>query len=502
MTLVEVSDLTVRFGDVLAVDGISFRLEAGECLALVGESGSGKSVTARTLLGLAGVGAEVRAGALLLEGQELTALSETEWRALRGAKVGLVAQDAMVSLNPLRTIGAEVAEPLRAHSLLARTARPARVIDLLRGVGIPDPELRRRQYSHQLSGGLRQRALIASALAGGPRLLAADEATTALDVTVQAQVLKLLGELRAQGNGLLLISHDLAVVAQVADRVAVMRNGRIVEQGETEAVLRRPQHPYTRALLAAVPANRPRAEVTLESKPTPGSGPDLKGGGPAKPEPLGAGDLPVLEVHDVIKRFNIRGREPFTAVGGVSLRLAAGESLGVVGESGSGKTTLARMILGLEEPDAGTITLRGEPWSGTRERHRRPRRRALQAVQQDPLGSFDPRFTVGQIIGEAVGRFEPGGRGASRERIAELLGLVELSTELLNRHPLELSGGQRQRVAIARALAPRPEVLVCDEPVSALDVSIQAQILDLLARLRSELRRSSTFWRDCGANSA
>ena len=527
--LLTVDGLDVAFGAQRVVRDVSFTLDAGECLAVVGESGSGKSVTARTLVGLAGHRARVGARSLAFDGQDLTAQREPGWRALRGRRIGLVLQDALVSLDPLRTVGAEVAEPLRTHGTLSRSGIRPRVLELLDDVGIPDPARRAEQYPHQLSGGLRQRALIASAIAAGPQLLIADEPTTALDVTVQAQVLDLLDTLRQRGTALLLISHDLSVVGRLADRVAVMYGGRIVETGPTARVLDRPRHPYTRALLDAVPATHskgtrlsaptegfPAADADgcpyaarcaaadtrcLTSLPAPdelGSlcwNPDAAVHPPAAPIRLRAAatpsddrsPAPVLEAERISKRYRSPDGTSYDAVSEVSFRLHAGETLGLVGESGSGKTTAARIVLGLLEPDSGSVRFGGQPWSGVPERRRRASRSRIQAVQQDPLGSFDPRFTVERVIGEAVARTGVGRGRQRRERVTELLDQVGLSATLLGRRPLELSGGQRQRVAIARALAPVPDVIVCDEPVSALDVSVQAQILDLLADLQRDL---------------
>ncbi|WP_439677335.1 dipeptide ABC transporter ATP-binding protein [Embleya sp. MST-111070] len=488
--LLVVDGLDVAFpGREPVVRDVSFTLDRGECLAVVGESGSGKSVTARTLVGLTGGGARVTARRLSFDGTDLTALSEKRWRALRGQRIGLVLQDALVSLDPLRTVGAEVAEALRTHAVLPRGQVGARVLELLTDVGIPDPARRARQYPHQLSGGLRQRALIASALAAGPELLLADEPTTALDVTVQAQVLTLLGRLRDEGTSVLMISHDLAAVARLADRVAVMYAGRVVEHGPTEQVLAEPEHSYTRALLAAVPTGR--AKGTRLSAPV---GPTRPATPPAPP----VGDV-LLDVTGIGKSFRGPDGTRHHAVRDVSFAVRAGETLGVVGESGSGKTTAARIVLGWERPDTGAVRFRDAPWSTLPESARRASRGRIQAVQQDPLGSFDPRYSVARILGEAVaaaglpgGRLRPT-RAAHRARVAELLDLVGLSTDLLARRPRDMSGGQRQRVAIARALAPSPELIVCDEPVSALDVSIQAQILDLLADLRAELGLALLF---------
>ncbi|MFE5331439.1 dipeptide ABC transporter ATP-binding protein [Embleya sp. NPDC056575] len=488
--LLVVDGLDVAFpGREPVVRDVSFTLDRGECLAVVGESGSGKSVTARTLVGLTGGGARVTARRLAFDGTDLTALSEKRWRALRGRRIGLVLQDALVSLDPLRTVGAEVAEALRTHAVVPRGQFGARVLELLTDVGIPDPARRARQYPHQLSGGLRQRALIASALAAGPELLLADEPTTALDVTVQAQVLTLLGRLRDEGTSVLMISHDLAAVARLADRVAVMYAGRVVEHGPTEQVLAEPEHSYTRALLAAVPTGR--AKGTRLSAPV---GPTRAATPPAPP----VGDV-LLDVSGIGKSFRGPDGTRHHALRDVSFVVRAGETLGVVGESGSGKTTAARIVLGWERPDTGAVRFRDAPWSTLPESARRSSRGRIQAVQQDPLGSFDPRYSVARILGEAVAAAgAPGGRprptrAAHRARVVELLDLVGLSADLLARRPREMSGGQRQRVAIARALAPSPELIVCDEPVSALDVSIQAQILDLLADLRAELGLAMLF---------
>jgi peptide/nickel transport system ATP-binding protein len=477
-TLLRVDDLTVGFGADEVVHGISLTLAAGECLAIVGESGSGKSVTARTLVGLTGAGSRVSARRLELGGQDLLRLREGQWRRLRGDVAGFVLQDALVSLDPLRRVGREIAEPLRVHGRGGRATRREKVIDLLREVGVPEPELRARQLPHELSGGLRQRALIASAIALDPALLIADEPTTALDVTVQAQILALLEAIKRRGRGLIVISHDLAVVAALADRVAVMNGGVIVEEGPAADVLRRPSHPYTRTLLDAVPSvhakgtRLSRAPVTLH---------------PARVPTEHRRSEPVIEANGLVKRYRGPDGVDRTVVDGVSLEVRPGETLGVVGESGSGKTTTARMILGLVEPDAGEVMLSGEPWSAVPEAQRRPRRRRIAVVYQDPLSSFDPRSDVARIIDDAIGKDAVTGRAARAERARELLAQVGLGLEHLRRRPLQLSGGQRQRVAIARALATEPDLIVCDEPVSALDVSIQAQVLDLLSDLQAQL---------------
>jgi peptide/nickel transport system ATP-binding protein len=490
--VLRVENLNVGFGAVPAVRGVSLSIDRGQCLALVGESGSGKSVTARSLIGLAGETAAVSAERMELGGGSLTQLGRRGWRQVRGSKIGFVLQDALVSLDPLRTIGREIEDSLRLRTRLTRAERSKRVLSLLADVGMDDPQLRAGQRSGELSGGLRQRALIASAIALDPALLIADEPTTALDATVQAQILDLLASLRERGTAMLLISHDLAVVGSVADQVAVMTEGRIVEQGPVAQVLGSPQHDYTKKLLRAVPSGHPRgARLSGPSDQTGPHMPRLKLADRGVP-PLREG-APVLQATGLAKRFRTPDKTTFTAVDNVSFELAAGETLGLVGESGSGKTTIARIALGLTAPDAGEVRLFGEPWSALAEKDRRSRRPLIGTVYQDPLSSFDPRLTVGQTLADAAtgGRtLNPRGSGS---QVNELLEMVGLPADFARRGPGTLSGGQRQRVAIARALAPRPRILICDEPASALDVSIQAQILDLLDDLQRELGLSYLF---------
>ncbi|WP_374216009.1 dipeptide ABC transporter ATP-binding protein [Frankia sp. AiPs1] len=495
--VLEVAGLDVRFGSgpgaVHAVRDVSLTLAAGRCVALVGESGSGKSTLGRALLGLAGPTAAVTARRLHIHGSDALAFGPRDWRAVRGRRIGLVSQDALVALDPLRPIGREIAEPMVAHGLVARRDTGPAVHALLERVGIPEPEQRARSYTHQLSGGLRQRALIASALAAQPDVLITDEPTTALDASVQARILALLGQLKADGTGLLLISHDLAVVEALADEVAVMRDGSVVEAGPVADVLAHPRHPYTVALLEAVPGRRRRVpepgDATADGATADGATTDsatADSGGEA------AGDAPLLVVTDAVKRFHVARGARRTAVDNVSFTLHAGETLGLVGESGSGKSTLAGLVLGLIAPDGGQVRLGGQPWSERPERERRAERHTLQLVPQDPLSAFDPRWTVQRILGEALAAIDV----PRRDRRAHALTLLEqvgLSTIHLDRRPLALSGGQRQRVAIARALATRPRLLVCDEPVSALDVSTQAQILALLRELAGSLGLAVLF---------
>jgi peptide/nickel transport system ATP-binding protein len=487
--LLHVEDLRVAFptaqGRVDAVRGVSFSIAAGEIVALVGESGSGKSVTARSLVGLAGPKAQVHASAITLVGHDgrvidLLRLSPRAWRAVRGREIGFVLQDALVSLDPLRTVGREIAEPILTHALVPRAGIAAEVNVLLSRAGIPDPEVRAAQYPHELSGGLRQRALIASALAAGPRFLIADEPTTALDVTVQQQILSVFADLSRAGHGVLLISHDLAVAAQIADRIAVMQHGRIVETGPVVNVLTKPEYAYTRRLVAAVPdAAMRRSGIATGGSPVAAT--------------IERDRPPLLEVDDVSVSFRRPDGRSLAALAGVSMTVLPGETLGVVGESGSGKTMLGKVVLALRRPDLGKVRFEGRPWSELTESARRPLRRKIQTIVQDPLSSFDPRYTVERIIGQPLRLRGDLDRVTRRRRIAELIDLVNLPRELLLRRPHTLSGGQRQRVAIAQALALEPALLVCDEPVSSLDVVTQAQVLDLLVALQQKLHVAMLF---------
>ncbi|WP_415394304.1 dipeptide ABC transporter ATP-binding protein (plasmid) [Rhodococcus globerulus] len=485
--LVDVRNLRVRFPagsrSVSAVDGVSFTIDRGQSVAIVGESGSGKSVTARSLVGLIGGSAIVESDSLTVDGTDTHGFNDRQWRRLRGRRVGFVLQDALVSLDPLRTVGAEIGEVLRTHHIVDSKEVYARVLELIADVGIPNPELRVHQYPHQLSGGLRQRALIASAIAADPVLLIADEPTTALDVTVQAQILRLLAQRKAEGTALLLISHDLAVVSRVSDYVYVMKDGVFVEHGPTREVLNDPQHPYTRQLLDAIPAAHARG-----TRLSPGSGTSSQIRTRAT-----ISDSVVLEAKNLTKHFQLSNHSRLRAVDDVSLQVRGGETLGIVGESGSGKSTVARLLLNLETPDEGTVSVAGDQWDKLTARESRKLRQRIQVIYQDPLSSFDPRHSVGRIVEEPL--LAAGGisRLERRRRVIEQLEQVGLTADHLNRRPSQLSGGQRQRVAIARALTTRPEIVICDEPVSALDVSIQAQILDLLADLQAELGIAYVF---------
>jgi peptide/nickel transport system ATP-binding protein len=498
--IVEVQGLSIGFaganGGKPIVTDFDLTIRPGECVALVGESGSGKSITARGLLNLAGEGAGTAAHRFEIKGRDARSFTEADWRKLRGTVTGLVMQDALVSLDPLRTIGQEVAEVISSHRILTDTsAIRDRTLETLGKVGIPNPADRALQYAHQLSGGLRQRALIASAIAADPDLIIADEPTTSLDVTVQAQVLQVLAERIREGAGLLLISHDLAVVAGIADRVIVMRDGRVVDSGPTRDVLTHPRHPYTRQLIAAVPSGQSRGSRLASARFEAGTAEAAAISIVREPLPQrqAAGDV-VLEVREITKSFiapKAAGRARSVVLQDISFDVRAGEVVGIVGESGSGKSTCAKIVLGLLAPDEGEVRLLGEPWSSVAEAGRRRLRRKLQYIPQDALSSFDPRYRVSDIIAENL----PGShsRGARRERIVSLLELVGLNTDHLDRPPRSLSGGQRQRVSIARALAAEPAIIVCDEPVSALDICIQAQVLDLLAELQSRLGTALLF---------
>ncbi len=442
--VIEVEGLRIAFGAKTVVDGVSLSVSAGECVAVVGESGAGKSLTARALLGLTPEGATVSAERLAVAGIDVADMRERGWREMRGARVALVSQDALVSLDPLQRVGSEVAEPLRLHRLPAGADR---VQELLRRVWMPQPELRARQYPHELSGGLRQRALIASAVAAGPSVLVADEPTTALDATVQARILDLLREIADSGTGILFISHDFAAVRRIADRVIVMRDGVVVESGAVAEVLADPRHEYTRQLIAAT-IHEPRTTGAEQAEP-------------------------VLVATGVGKSFG-----GTAAVIDASFTVRSGRTLGIVGESGSGKTTLGRMVVGVERPDVGELR-----WS---------EERRVQLVHQNPLGAFDPRWTIDRSLREALAA---GGvpRAHRAGRVAELLAEVDLAPDIADRRPIALSGGQRQRAAIARALAADPEVLVLDEPVSALDPSVRERILALLLRLQRERALTMLF---------
>ncbi|WP_328847365.1 ABC transporter ATP-binding protein [Streptomyces sp. NBC_00258] len=473
--LVDVQGLTVDFptgGEtVRAVDDLSFRLTAGQALGIVGESGSGKSTVAAALLGLhRGTGTRLR-GTVRVGGIEVGTASVRELRQLRGGIAAMVFQDPLSSLDPYMAVGDQIAEVHRAHAPhVSRRAARQRAVTVLDRVGIPDAVRRSRSRPHEFSGGMRQRALIAMALACEPRLLVADEPTTALDVTVQAQILDLLHDLRAEtGMGLILVSHDLGVVAGSVEDMLVMRNGRTVERGPVGAVLSTPQQPYTRELLAAVPrVDTRRSAVAAPSSAVVPSG----------VVPSGSGGDFLLEAVGVRREFG-RRKDRTVAVDGVSLTVAQGETLGIVGESGSGKTTLGRMLVHLLEPSGGSVRYQGSELTGFRS--------DLQMVFQDPVSSLNPRRSIGESVADPLRAAGTLTDADITRRSRELLERVGLDPRWYHRYPHEFSGGQRQRVGIARALAPGPRLIVCDEPVSALDVTTQAQVLDLLAQLQRDL---------------
>ncbi|MEQ8651429.1 MAG: ABC transporter ATP-binding protein [Kiloniellales bacterium] len=478
MTVVSVENLAVALPSgadrKLAVEDISFRLEPGEVLCVVGESGSGKSVTANAVMGL--LPKEVRpvAGCIRMGERDLLTLSETEMQSLRGSEAAMIFQEPMTALNPLMRIGDQIAEVFEAHKALSRRERQAKALDLIREVGLPDPEKAIRAYPFELSGGQRQRAMIAMALALEPKLLIADEPTTALDVTTQAQILDLIRDLQQRhGMAVLFITHDFGVVAEIGDRVVVMREGLVVEEGLVDTVLSDPQHDYTKRLIAAVPPLSP------------------------SPARYHGEEGPILSVSALSKTFRSGGglfskARVVPAVKDVTFEIARGETLGIVGESGSGKSTAGRCVVRLLEPDAGQITLQGEDWRAAQGAALRRQRKRVQMIFQDPFASLNPRTKVSSILTEGpVANGVPRAKALARAR--ELLSLVGLDESAMGRFPHEFSGGQRQRIGIARALAMDPEVLVADEAVSALDVSVQAQVLDLLADIRDRFRLALIF---------
>ena len=465
--LLEVSALTVRFGTSTVVDNVSFSIAPGEKFALVGESGSGKSITALSVLRL--VDSATTSGAIRFGGEDLVAKSEREMLGIRGVRIGMIFQEPMTALNPLYTVGNQIGEVLEVHQALRPNAARARAIELLARTGIPEPERRVDFYPHQLSGGQRQRAMIAMALACKPELLMCDEPTTALDVTIQAQILSLLDELQAEmGMALLFITHDLNLVRRFTHRVGVMERGKLVEVGDTGTCVHNPQHAYTKRLLAS----RPQRVV----RPVPVEAPHL------------------LEGHAIGVTFPMHAgwfkRTAFHAVRDATLSLRRGETVGIVGESGSGKTTLGMALLALQPLADGEIRLDGERIDNADRDTLRRMRRRLQVVFQDPFASLSPRMTVGQIVGEGLALHQPELSADEREQLVlAMLDEVGLSerhgvTHVLQRYPHEFSGGQRQRIAIARAIVLQPEVLVLDEPTSALDVSVQQQVLQLLSDLQ------------------
>ncbi|MBZ9807855.1 dipeptide ABC transporter ATP-binding protein [Mesorhizobium sp. BR1-1-9] len=471
MSLLEIDNLSLAIGDTPILRSIELSIAPGEVMGLVGESGSGKSMTALSVMRLLPYAARA-SGHVTFDGIDILAASEDQMCALRGDDIGMVFQEPMTALNPLKTIGEQVAEGIRWHAKASRAEAEERARKMLDRVGLPSAKFPLSRYPHELSGGQRQRVVIAMACALKPKLLIADEPTTALDVVLQAQILALLRDLVAEsGMGLLLISHDLAVVTEMADRITILRHGEVMEAGDTARTLSEQLHPYTRQLALAsmhVPAR-------------------------ARPHGVTAA-RPLLEVEGVTRdypgrRTSLFRRAPdIRAVDGVSLSMAPGQSVALVGRSGCGKSTLARMILALDRPSSGTIRFRGEPLTGKSEADLKPARRDMQVVFQDPYGSFDPRQKVEKLVAEPLHVLDrKPGRAERREMVAQALHEVGLDQYDMEKYPHEFSGGQRQRLSIARAIITRPKLVVADEPVSALDVSIRAQILDLFAELNQKL---------------
>jgi peptide/nickel transport system ATP-binding protein len=487
MSVLQVEGLRVSYGARSGrrevVHGVDVTVGEGEVVALVGESGSGKSTTAHAILGLLPESGRVEAGSIALGGVDISGWSGKRLRSIRGAHVGLVPQDPVSSLDPVRPIGVQIGEILRVHGIRDRDRIRTRVRELLERVGLDDPDLRARQYPHELSGGMRQRVLIAIAVALRPRLIIADEPTSALDATVQRRILDLIDDLRREeGTAVLLVTHDLGVAADRAQRIVVLNRGIVVEHGPTAGILSAPADPYTRQLLADAPAlatdgfRRPPAPLFLRDAAA------------------AAGEDPwAIAAEGLVKEFVIPGREPFRAVDDVSFRVRRGTTHALVGESGSGKTTTARLVTRLSHPDAGRIEIDGADVAALRGEGLRRLRRRIQLVYQNPFSSLDPRQSIARIVTEPLHNFREGTRAQRRAQAAELIDRVALPSDVLERTPLELSGGQRQRVAIARALAINPGIVVLDEAVSALDVTVQARILELLESLQQELGLTYLF---------
>ena len=506
--LLVVSNLAVRFrtmnGEVQAVKNAGFSLEAGRTLAIVGESGSGKSTTAMAVIGLLPGNGGVSGGSIRFDGKELVGLPESGMRSIRGRSIGLVPQDPMSNLNPVTRIGTQVAETLLVHGMATSKDVDRKVVEVLSAAGLPNAAERAKQYPHEFSGGMRQRALTAIGLACRPRLLIADEPTSALDVTVQRTILDQIDRMTQElGTSVLLITHDLGLAAERASDLVVMHRGEVVEAGPARQLLEDPQHPYTQSLVAAAPSV---AAVRLRPKaftPDAGAGSAaaagvvptaVPGGATASTEGQGSPVDNIVEFRGVTKAYRIRGRrDDFYAAKNITLDIPRGKTVAIVGESGSGKTTTARMLLKLIEPTSGSMTFDGLDVASLDRHQLRDFRQRVQPIFQDPYSSLDPMFTIERILDEPLRTYRRGNRTERAARVRELMEQVALPEEMLRRYPSELSGGQRQRVAIARALALNPELIVCDEPVSALDVLVQAQILKLLGDLQAKYNLSYLF---------
>ncbi|MCU1543806.1 MAG: transporter ATP-binding protein [Microbacteriaceae bacterium] len=493
--ILSIRDLSIAFRsgprEVQAAKNVSIDVRAGETVAVVGESGSGKSTTAAAINRLLPGNGRITGGQVIFEGRDLALLSEREMQSVRGSAIGFVPQDPMSNLNPLMRIGDQIAEALEVHGIAGGSAARAQVVQLLRMVGIPEAERRANQYPHEFSGGMRQRVLIAIGLACRPKLLIADEPTSALDVTVQRRILDQLQQLTSDmGTAVFLITHDLALAAERADRLVVMYQGEVVESGKASEVLEDPKHDYTKKLLGSAPSLTSVSMIAATSAvfANPASG--VPGGTPAQKN--------LMEVRGLTKVFPLRSARAgeatsFTAVDHVSFEIARGRTVSLVGESGSGKSTTANVLLGLESASGGKVLIDGTDMAGLSRRELFAFRRRVQPVFQNPYASLDPRYTVQRSIAEPLGVHNIGSAASRRRRVGELLDQVALPASMAERLPHELSGGQRQRVAIARALALSPELIVLDEAVSALDVLVQAQILELLASLQAELGVSYLF---------
>ncbi|ROP57693.1 MULTISPECIES: ABC transporter ATP-binding protein [unclassified Rathayibacter] len=509
--LLQVTDLEVGFqtgsGLVPALRGVSLTIEHGQTVAIVGESGSGKSTTAAAIIGLLPGTGTVTGGSVLFDGKDLAKATRTELEDIRGRRIGYVPQDPMSNLNPVWSVGFQVEETIKANGLASgRKEVRAKAIEVLQNAGLADAEKRLKQFPHQFSGGMRQRVLIGIGLAASPQLLIADEPTSALDVTVQRRILDHLETLtRTDGTALLFITHDLGLAAERAEKLIVMYKGRIVESGASVEVLQNPQHPYTQRLIAAAPSLASRRIQSTAGKATeavPGESAavrevDLVGAAGAHHGAATTTARPMIELDGLTKVFKIRRgglkAEDFTAVDDVSFSIPKGTTTALVGESGSGKSTIARLVLGLETATSGAISIDGRRTEKLRGKEMLALRRSMQPVFQDPYGSLDPLHNIGNTISEPLRVHKVGDRTSQRERVLELLDQVSLPRVIASRYPNELSGGQRQRVAIARALALKPEIVVLDEAVSALDVLVQAQILRLLADLQAELGLTYLF---------
>lgn len=476
-----------EFGDVEAVKGVSFDVKPGEVVALVGESGSGKSVTSATAMGLLPANAHV-SGTVMLGEREVTKLDSNGLRKIRGRHAAMVFQEPMTALNPVLTVGDQLTESLNVHDIAYGTEADRRAAELLEMVGIPDAKNRLKQYPHQFSGGQRQRIVIAMAISCSPEVIIADEPTTALDVTVQAEILELLRSLKDQLNtGILLITHNMGVVADMADRVCVMLRGELVESGEVHQVMQNPQHPYTERLLGSVPRLGAELEAAEPvSEPVAAAGEEAEEDAAQKPVAF------AIEAEGLCIEYDHRGKKN-RVVHDIDFQVAPGEILGLVGESGSGKSTIAKAVLGLLPVAQGSLKIHGQDLPSLAGKESRALRRRIGVVFQDPAASLDPRFPIGDIITEPMVIHKVGNRKTQLDRAYELLDAVKLPRSVVNRFPHELSGGQRQRISIARALTLDPEVLIADEPTSALDVSVQAAVLDMFAELQSRYEFACLF---------